>query len=103
MGDDLAHVEKIASHVSAYVGLVQADDCTLGWALEKFIAPKEHIVQYNQHLTTSDRKKVEAILVTWEPQFFTMWACVANLLDPWLRGRSLTVEQRWSCLTWQLA
>lgn len=54
--DEFAQLSKLMTHVSSLVGELQGDGCTLGWALEKYIALRGHIEEITGDLTANDAR-----------------------------------------------
>lgn len=87
--EDWEYLSRITTHMSSYVGLMQSQTATLGWSLSKYIELRGHLEQVKADLTAAQQQKLEKILEKRDAQFFTDWACAANVLDPRTRGQCL--------------
>lgn len=67
--EELSHLSRLTDSVAAFVHILEADDMTLGWALEKFTELRGQLEVMRENLTAALQRKFDDMM-TWRDAFF---------------------------------
>ena len=88
--DELSSLARITEEVRAFVKIVETDNGTAGWALEKWISMRGHLEEVGSDLALAERTKLNMATESRDTMVFNPWVVASNIMDPRYKGRSLT-------------
>ena len=90
---EMEELLKTSAHMAAFVALAEADDVSVGYALEKYMDLRGNLELLRADLPHHLGRKLEDITDDRDTLFFWPWPCLANFLDPRFRGQKFAPER----------